>query len=410
MRPTLLLVSSTGWPSAARLAAAFSRLDWRVELLAPSDSLATTSRFIDARHDYSAFTPLSTLRHAIRASGPDFMIPCDDRAVRQMLTLGRRDEQLADLIARSLGAPRAYPNLMSRAGLIAAAQADGIRVPPARAIADETDLEAGLSRFGLPVVLKSDGSWGGDGVAIVHTRAEALAAFRRLSRPVSPLRGLARAMRRRDPHHLADAIAPVRPVVSMQSFVPGTPATTAVACWQGEVLGAIHADVVASNGKTGPACVVRRCRDAEMEAAAAKLARRFGLSGLHGLDFIRDGAGKVHLLEINPRATQTAALAFGDGGDLVAALSARIAGRPSRARRPVIEADTVALFPQEWRRDPASPYLSMAHHDVPWDDPGLLRAATEPVRRVQPWKWLGTARPEWAPLRPGNQQAIASDR
>jgi hypothetical protein len=37
-------------------------------------------------------------------------------------------------------------------------------------------------------------------------------------------------------------------------------------------------------------------------------------------------------------------------------------------------ADTVAFFPSEWRRDPESPYLVDGYHDVPWDDPALLRA------------------------------------
>jgi hypothetical protein len=34
----------------------------------------------------------------------------------------------------------------------------------------------------------------------------------------------------------------------------------------------------------------------------------------------------------------------------------------------------IALFPQEWLRDPKSPHLASAYHDVPWDDPALLHA------------------------------------
>ena len=36
--------------------------------------------------------------------------------------------------------------------------------------------------------------------------------------------------------------------------------------------------------------------------------------------------------------------------------------------------DTIALFPQEWQRDPASPLIRSAYHDVPWDAPALVRA------------------------------------
>jgi len=91
------------------------------------------------------------------------------------------------------------------------------------------------------------------------------------------------------------------------------------------------------------------------------------------MDFIRDASGAVHLIEINPRATQGGTLAFGKGRDLPAALAACIA--PAAGMRPAIPNDLVALFPREWQRDPASPYLKSAFHDVPWDDPAVLLAA-----------------------------------
>jgi hypothetical protein len=43
-------------------------------------------------------------------------------------------------------------------------------------------------------------------------------------------------------------------------------------------------------------------------------------------------------------------------------------------RAPILN-DTVAIFPREWQRDPASPWLQLAHHDVPWDDPAVLLAS-----------------------------------
>jgi predicted ATP-grasp superfamily ATP-dependent carboligase len=119
--------------------------------------------------------------------------------------------------------------------------------------------------------------------------------------------------------------------------------------------------------------VLRRIENAQMDEAATRLAAHFGLSGLHGLDYIRDDQGQMHLIEINPRSPQTSYLSFGAGHDLVAALVARVDGH-ARPPRPRVAADTVALFPQEWMRDPASPYLTSAFHDVPWDDPALIRA------------------------------------
>ena len=417
MAPRLLLVATTSWPTAARLAAAFTKLSWHVEAMAPAGALVRSSRFAETVHRYAALAPMGSLQSAIACAGADLVIPCDDRAVSLLLKLhaevtrpGNRD--LAGLIARSLGAPEHYETMMTRPAFLAAAEALDIAVPRTLAIASEDEFETGLAEIGLPVVIKADGSWGGAGVAVAFSREEARAAYRRLSEPVSAARSVLRAVRRHDAHHLAAAFAPVRPRLSLQAFISGTPATTSFACWEGEVLSALHFDVVASDGNTGPASVVRRTEDPQMAEAARRLARRFRLSGLHGLDFIRDASGAVHLLEINPRATQTAALALGEGCDLVAALTARATGARTAPRTQAIENDLIALFPQEWRRDPASPHLAAAHHDVPWDDPALLRAClAEPSRfPFRPWLTKERQAMELASLPPGNHPALASER
>ncbi|MFZ0940193.1 MAG: hypothetical protein WAN63_12230, partial [Candidatus Sulfotelmatobacter sp.] len=92
-------------------------------------------------------------------------------------------------------------------------------------------------------------------------------------------------------------------------------------------------------------------------------------------------SGNAHLIEINPRATQVGHLRLGPGRDLPAALSSVLSGDPLRAAPEVTEKDTIALFPQEWLRDPASTFLTSAYHDVPWEEPELLRACVS-----QRWK------------------------
>ena len=227
-----------------------------------------------------------------------------------------------------------------------------------------------LKEIGLPAVLKVDGSWGGDGVAVVKTVEEARAAFRRLGHPPSPMRSLARAARRRDGHWLIAAVAPLRRAVSVQRFIeagqppahsrPGTARLSArciMTCWSPTA-----------------------CRSAQRHSAGGLpgnreatrlIAKHFGLSGLHGLDFIRDDAGHVHLLEINPRATQGGTLPFGPGRDLAAALTSCLSSRAT-LRRPIPN-DTVVFFPNEWANNPASTFLKEGYHDVPWDDPMVLR-------------------------------------
>jgi hypothetical protein len=35
--------------------------------------------------------------------------------------------------------------------------------------------------------------------------------------------------------------------------------------------------------------------------------------------------------------------------------------------------EVIVLFPVEWKRDPASPFLTSGYHDVPWSEPGLVK-------------------------------------
>lgn len=376
MAPRILLVTTVEWPSSARLASAFAAAGATVEAVYPRGHVITGSRFVSAHHRYTAWAPLTSITKAIARAQPDLVVPCDDRAVAKLVRLDRG--ALRPLIERSLGAPAKYAALMARGTFIDAARAAGIVAPETYVVPDETLLDEILGRAGFPCVIKADGSWGGDGVAVVHDRAEAHEVYRRFALAPGRLRSLVRAVKRRDVHFLREMVRPRPMTVSVQRFVSGRPFTTAFACWKGRVLGAIHMEVLETLGPTGPASVLRRIDCQRMDYAAVRIAEQFGLSGLHGLDFMRDAGGQPHLIEINPRATQSAPLALGPGHDLAAALASCIAPLPRPVRPTVTDNQVIALFPQEWRRDPASAWLASAHLDVPWDDPAVLLACLAP--------------------------------
>ena len=382
MPPKVLLLSSVGWPSVARLAAGFAQANCTVEALAPPGAAILGSRYLTRWHRYRALFPLASMEAAIAAALPDLLVCCEDRSLSQLLALHARrrgDRHFAALVDRSLGNPSAIPRLISRSGFMAEARVEGICVPDTLLVANERALDDALAALGLPIVLKSDGSWGGEGVVLARTAAEARAGFSRLSRSPSRVRSLARTFRRRDIHYLHEAVSPETRIVSAQRFVSGQPAASAFAAWRGGVAGAIYYDVLVAEDSIGPPSVIRRVDCPQIHAATMKIARRFGLSGIHGMDFIRDAQGDVHLIEINPRATQGGTLAFGPGRDLPAALAGCLV--PDAPARPPIANDLVAFFPREWKRDPLSPYLNTAHQDVPWDDPAVLLASLGvPVR------------------------------
>ena len=388
MTRKVLLVTTVDWVSTARYAGGFAAAAWAVDVVCPKKAPARLSRYVTDCYTYLALGALGSLRRAIRKAKPDLLVACDDRAVSHLLRLYRKETArdsgapIASLIRRSLGTPENFAAMLSRSQSMTATSELGIRTPETVPVASEADLEACIARLGLPLVVKIDGSWGGDGVIVARSREDAFDAFHRLRKPASRLRNLARVLRRRDAHFLLEAIRPQPRFVSVQKFIPGHSAASAFACWQGEVVADIHYDVMIADGTIGPPVVIRRVDSEEMTEASRRIARHFGLSGIYGLDFIRDDAGHVHLLEINPRTTQGGTLPYGEGRDLPSALASCVT-QCAVGRREEIPNDVVAFFPAEWQRDMASPYLTSGFHNVPWDDPAILRFCIDTLPEPQ---------------------------
>jgi formate-dependent phosphoribosylglycinamide formyltransferase (GAR transformylase) len=365
----ILLASATDWPFPARLAGAFAELGARVEAVCPRTNplrhAAAPARLLR----FSPWRPLASLTRALAAAEPDFVIPCDDMMAGLLWRLGQRRANIAPLLTKS--GVNVFPRLSARNEFLRQAADAGAPTAQTMALPSAAALDRAIGAFGFPLVLKADGFWGGDGVVIARDRNDAQRALARLGRS-SPLGTVLRALRRGEPQALARLWTRVKPRPGAQRFIAGRPATSSIACWRGQVLAANHFDVRVSNG-TGPATVIAPCDDAVMMDAATRIAARFGLSGFYGLDYMRDGEGKVFLLEINPRATPTSHLALGPGRDLAAALLAAL-GHPVPDRPAVTRKDCIALFPQELNRDRSSPHLATAHHDLPLDDSRLAAA------------------------------------
>lgn len=393
---------------------AFAELGWHVEAICWYGHPMAHTRSVRRIHHYRPLRPVAALSTAIARAAPDLVVPCDDRAVSDLHALHEQarasgDHALALLIERSLGNPRAAASVRGRAALIAVAREEGVRAPLTLPVVTSADLRAALGQVGLPAMLKADDSWGGLGVAVATTPAEADTLFAQLSGRLSAVRVFKRLLVDRDPFWLLTWLRGARPRVNVQAFVPGRPANCILACWNGEVIASIHVDVLHARHANGPATIVRVCDHPEMAETARRIARRLGLSGFCGLDFIiEDETGAAHLIEMNQRMTPLGHLALGEGRDPVAALTARHTGR-DRTGRPAMTTDNViAFFPTAWQLEPDSRELSNCYHDVPWSDPGLVR---ELVRRAWPkHNWL--ARIDWRkrtrPARPVVPRAPAS--
>lgn len=393
MKPTALIVTTTNWVPTARLAAALADAGFRVEALCPSrHPIAKTDSSIRT-HAYHGLAPGRSLARAVTAAKPNIVIPGDDLAAEHLHDLHSRPElhtsnspELNALIETSLGSPEAFPIVRSRAAFMQIAQETGIRVPRTGIIRSKEDLRKWVRDAGLPVVLKADGTSGGDGVRMVRTVADAEAAFEKLRSPVLVARAVKHALVDGDWTLVAASVKRQRPSVSAQAFVDGREATSTVTCWKGSVLASLHFEVLRKSSGAGHATVIRQIDNTEISKAVETAVGRLGLSGICGFDFmIESTTGCAFLIEINPRATQVGHLTLGAGHDLPAALYSAVSGQPPRPAQPVTENRTIALFPHEWARDPKSEFLRTAYHDVPWNKPELVHACIHRSRKQSAW-------------------------
>ena len=239
------------------------------------------------------------------------------------------------------------------------------------------ELRDWVARIEPPWVLKRDGAWGGSGVRIVETKRAAEAAFHELRRGVRPAFALKRLVINRDSFPLGDWLTRRRSVVSAQRHIRGRPGNLAVACREGELLAALVVEAVTCCGPTGPAAIVRVVERPELVAGAARLARRLGLSGFIGLDFMVDEAGAAWVIEMNPRYTPLCNLRLEDGRDVIGAFTRALTGRAAPPRQPA-PAGMIAHFPTAWQWSRTDERLAFCYQDIPRDQPALVRAMLQP--------------------------------
>lgn len=360
-----------------------------VEALCPPQHPLCKTNAVRRNYEYRSFAPLKSLRTAIAAANPYLIVPGDDLTTFHLHQLylqargrGQEASSTRTLIERSFGPPENFSVVYKRAAFIELAEEVGVRVPKTMAIAEVEDLRRWASQTGFPIVLKADGTSGGHGVRIVHTIEEAQRAFRMLQAPPLLARAVKRALVDRDNTLVWPSLLRQRSALSAQAFVAGHEATSTVACWNGTVLAGLHFEIINKIHSSGPATVMRLVDNQEMSGAVEKMVSRLKLSGLHGFDFMLESqTGKAYMIEINPRATQVSHLTLGPGLDLPAALYAAMSGSSMQPAPKLTEKETIALFPQEWMRDPASPFLSSAYHDVPWAEPELIAACFQYARK-----------------------------
>ncbi|HEY3990174.1 MAG TPA: hypothetical protein VGM02_12810 [Acidobacteriaceae bacterium] len=396
MQPHVLLLATQRWPAGVRLGLAMRAVGFRVSIWCPRSHPLLLTHAVHRHHPYSVLDTVDSLEAAIIAADPQLIVPCDEPATINLQQVTERAlatprlHHLLSVIERSLGPVAGIKRLTERAYVLQVAAEAGAAVPLNTPITTPAELRAWLSLNGFPAYLKSDGTFGGVGVRRIHAYDEAEAAFRALHASPGTIRALKRMALDYDPTLLGPLFRRRHPLISVQRAVPGVDTNSAIFCWQGQVLAGITMQVVVTDYEMGPSTVLRRIHNPAMDHTAEVLASRLNLSGFFGLDFILDEqTGIPWLLEMNSRATQIVHLALGAGHDLPAAAFSAMCGVPVRPRPTETTEEIIALFPQEWDRDPTSQFIQNAYHDVPWNVPELVRAY---VSQRPGWRQLVTRR------------------
>jgi len=393
VKPKVLVAATSRWVPTARLAMALSNAGCTVEAVCPRRHPLSKTNAVRRTYTYHGLAPLKSFKAAIAATSPDLIVPADDLATQHLHDLQRRgrrggsaEAQTCALIEHSLGAVGSFPVVFERNAFMEAAGQEDIRVPKTRVIENADDLRKHVGDLGFPLVLKANGTSGGDGVRITQTLEEAQRALRALQAPPLFARAAKRALLDQDATLLWPSLFRRRFVVNAQAYVMGREATSTIVCWKGSILAALHFEVLKKMHAAGHAAVLRLIEHPEMSVAVEKMARRLNLSGFYGFDFMLEAhTENAYLIEINPRTTQVGHLALGAGRDLAAALYAALSGDSVSASPKVTDKDTIALFPQEWMRDPASEFLQSGYHDVPWEEPALLDDCIRKSRTQRAW-------------------------
>jgi len=385
-RPLLLLVAANWWPLSARLAAAFIEHGCEVAAVCPPGHPLRYVQGLRQIRTLRSFASRKSVEQAVGRIRPDLIVPCDDCSVAQLHELHRLRPNLRALIERSLGEPHGFEVLESRSKLLECAHKLGIRIAHASEVSSEAQAAECYASGSPTLLLKLDGTSGGEGVKIVRSAGELVAAFRGMRSRTRLAVALKRVLINHDPVALWIWSRWRRQTaLTLQPFIRGTPANIMVACWRGRILAEISVRALTSQGPTGASLVVQLIENPQLSRAARLLAERLQLSGFFGLDFILEKeTGAEYLIEMNPRCTQLGHLKLLPG-DLAGALCAALGVREPARSKPIVS-DTIAFFPQAFRWGAQSAFFAGVHQDVPWEQQRLVKALLR-----DPWperRWI----------------------
>jgi ATP-grasp domain-containing protein len=363
------------WLSSARLPAALKSAGLDVIAICDPPSPLRLTRHLSSLVILDKGSELAeTLEGVVDRHKPVAVIPSDERSLRRLqeiVTKQLGSAQLIELLSRSLGSPRGYGTLTSKWATAQLAQRLDIAVPAQTLVRTAAEAITFARDTGFPVILKRENTYGGMGCIVCRSETQIRLAIAKLRVASLLRRGKSSTEKFRPPE-----VHPLREAFIAQRFHEGPLAFATCVASNGNLVSglAVIAEQVHPT-PIGASTVICTLERPDLLEISAKLIEATGCSGFVGVDFILDATtGQPYLLEINARVTPLCQAAALLGTDLCAAFAESFTGIPA-GMSPRPTTDRIALFPGEWLRDPLSPNLKTAYHDVPIDDEALIACA-----------------------------------
>jgi D-alanine-D-alanine ligase-like ATP-grasp enzyme len=366
----------------SRLPAALESSGFKVSALCHGNSYLAKTKYLDKLISWTGLEMTNALSRIVKVLQvieklqPQFVIPADEGTILLLFqalkvsTFWPGYSLSKIILEKSLYKPEFLHKTIVKDVFIDFAASLGIRVPQNHIIQSRAEAIQLAATLQFPVVLKRAVGSSGRQVTIhesLDTLDSELIHIFRLK--------ILREVKHRVTSFLTNSFNAIDNDWSLQQFIQGETAMFVFLASQGKILG--HLPLYKKQtypGKTGPSSVIQSFDCPEMLEFATRIVEKIEFNGFGSIDFIVEAQSQQpYVIEFNPRPVPACHLGAYFNVDLCQLLSDYIHGKPI-VHNKLLAYKTVALFPSEYLRDPASPYLKTAFHDIPWEDNSLMAA------------------------------------
>jgi hypothetical protein len=381
-KKVLIVALNEKWTGISRLPSGLTRVGFETYAVCPKNSFLAKTKFLKGTVLFPTFTYARSkivylwIIYSLFKIRPDLIIPGDEDTILALQNINKLLDKvpLLNAVSRIISdsmSPKKFDKLiMSKSAFQKKCNEWGILAPKNIFVHSSEEALKAAEEIGFPIVIKKDSGYGGSGVFICENRNEMLLNLK-LIENVKLLDVVKSYLKRL----FFVSVVNNEGGMSIQQFIKGTSGLTPFCAEGGTVYGYNQMLRLRTYpGKTGPASVSEGYYDEEIEKSVRKIASELSFTGFASFEFIvEEKSKKAFAVEFNARPTPSCHMdSTAVVNDLCECFYNGLNRRPIEKK--AFRSYTIAMYPGEKRRDPNSPFLNSAFHDVPLQDPNLLAA------------------------------------